>query len=563
MYDATRVPSPKDGANGVAQPVVSGAEPGAAAVSGGPTLTAAIQAKSEEGQPGTEEEEEEEAEAEPVLVKKPHREILDHERKRRVELKCMELQEMMEEQGYTEEEIRQKVSTFRQMLMDKEGVITRDGPHTQPVVNHLHYPPDDYEEDPDLDGYEDGDPDHDRLKRKSSSSPSPRPKKRKKKKSGRRRSRFGSSSPTRREKKKKSGKKHKRDRSVSGSRKKRRYRSGSPKNKHKDKNKQKKRSPGETPGRSSQRQGSCCSSRSASLSSTRSASRSPARLNSKHKTDGQKASSTSLSPGPNHPATWHNGEHTPRSRNGKAGRLHHAEGEKGNDKLRLLTASSAGVQSALLREHRLPGAPGRTPAGHVCAAGGEACVDGRIPALGGSLTPTSGKRAGQRAQRKSPHSPARSSDSARSPHVHAHRGRGSRRHRKSKGGRSSKRRRRPGRGQAHPRSPSPSPGRPAHPPARKAEEGRSKADVRQRSSSWSSGRSSSRSASRDLAPSKAKSPHSRQNTSREKDSANRSDTDSRARRRSRSYSPIRKRRRDSPSFMEARRITSPKGPRAT
>lgn len=31
---------------------------------------------------------------------------------------------------YTEEEIRQKVSTFRQMLMDKEGVITREGSHT-------------------------------------------------------------------------------------------------------------------------------------------------------------------------------------------------------------------------------------------------------------------------------------------------------------------------------------------------------------------------------------------------------------------------------------------------
>lgn len=42
---------------------------------------------------------------------------------------------------------------------------------------------------------------------------------------------------------------------------------------------------------------------------------------------------------------------------------------------------------------------------------------------------------------------------------------------------------------------------------------------------------------------------------RERESPNRSDTDSRARRRSRSYSPIRKRRRDSPSFMEARRIT--------
>lgn len=34
---------------------------------------------------------------------------------------------------YTEEEIRQKVSTFRQMLMDKEGVITREGSHAQPV----------------------------------------------------------------------------------------------------------------------------------------------------------------------------------------------------------------------------------------------------------------------------------------------------------------------------------------------------------------------------------------------------------------------------------------------
>lgn len=100
MYDAARVSSPKDGANGLAQPVVPGAGAGMAAGSGGPTSTAALQAKTEEGQPGTEEdEEEEETKAEPVLVKKPHREILDHERKRRVELKCMELQEMMEEQG--------------------------------------------------------------------------------------------------------------------------------------------------------------------------------------------------------------------------------------------------------------------------------------------------------------------------------------------------------------------------------------------------------------------------------------------------------------------------------
>lgn len=99
MYDAARVPSPKDGANGMAQPIAPGAAAaGTAAGSGGPTPAAALQAKAEDGPPGTEEE----PKAEPVLVKKPHREILDHERKRRVELKCMELQEMMEEQGYVE-----------------------------------------------------------------------------------------------------------------------------------------------------------------------------------------------------------------------------------------------------------------------------------------------------------------------------------------------------------------------------------------------------------------------------------------------------------------------------
>ncbi|XP_056295594.1 serine/arginine repetitive matrix protein 3 isoform X5 [Pseudoliparis swirei] len=569
MYDAARVPSPQDGANGMAQPAVPGPGAGTAVGSGGPMQTAVLQAKSVEGQPATEEEEEEdepEPRAEPVLVKKPHREILDHERKRRVELKCMELQEMMEEQGYTEEEIRQKVSIFRQMLMDKEGVITRDGPHTQPVVNHLHYQPDEYDGNPEF--YEDGDYGHDyhsdsRVKRKLSSSPSPRPKKRKKKKSGRRRSRFGSSSPTHREKKKKSGKKHKRDRSTSGSRKKRRHRqcnpygSGSPKNKHKDKNKQKKRSPGETPSRSSQRQGSCCSSRSASLSSTRSTSKSPARLSSKQKTDGQKASGASPAPGPNAPAAWHNGGQSQRGRNGKAGRLNHGEGEKGHDKLRLLTASSASIQSTLLREHKLHSATSRSQTGQTCAAGETGSVDGRNTAVGGSVTQATWRRGSQRGQNKTSRSPAHSSDSAHSQHNHTHRGRNSRRHRKTKGGHSSKRHHRSSRGQAHHRSPSASPGRHPHTSGKKKEESRSKANLRQRSSSWSSGRSSSRSASRGRGPSKVKSPHNRQNNSRERDSQNRSDTDSRACRRSRSYSPIRKRRRDSPSFMEARRITSP------
>lgn len=70
---AASMPSPPDAANGFPQP---GASSG--------------------NWPRTEEEM---RAAEPGLVKRAHREILDHERKRRVELKCMELQEMMEEQG--------------------------------------------------------------------------------------------------------------------------------------------------------------------------------------------------------------------------------------------------------------------------------------------------------------------------------------------------------------------------------------------------------------------------------------------------------------------------------
>ncbi|XP_009705476.1 PREDICTED: serine/arginine repetitive matrix protein 3-like, partial [Cariama cristata] len=142
---------------------------------------------------------------EPSLVKKAHREILDHERKRRVELKCMELQEMMEEQGYSEEEIRQKVGTFRQMLMEKEGVLTREDQHGRQIVIENHHGADGEEYAVEYPDYGEGcllqcdcsaecyreDSGHReyRLKRRSSSSTSPPPKKKKKKKSGHRRSR--------------------------------------------------------------------------------------------------------------------------------------------------------------------------------------------------------------------------------------------------------------------------------------------------------------------------------------------------------------------------------------
>ncbi|KPP68558.1 hypothetical protein Z043_112755 [Scleropages formosus] len=91
MYDGARAPSPQDGANGFPQPGASTGRP---------------------------KPEEEVQKPEPMPAKKAHREILDHERKRRVELKCMELQEMMEEQGCSEEEFYGKCPVNRFCLQE-------------------------------------------------------------------------------------------------------------------------------------------------------------------------------------------------------------------------------------------------------------------------------------------------------------------------------------------------------------------------------------------------------------------------------------------------------------
>lgn len=54
------------------------------------------------------------------LNRQPNAEILEHQRKRQLEVKCAELQDMMEEQGYSVEEIEEKVNSFRMMLQEKE-----------------------------------------------------------------------------------------------------------------------------------------------------------------------------------------------------------------------------------------------------------------------------------------------------------------------------------------------------------------------------------------------------------------------------------------------------------
>ncbi|XP_045140608.1 serine/arginine repetitive matrix protein 3 [Echinops telfairi] len=267
--------------------------------------------------------------AEPGLGKRAHREILDHERKRRVELKCMELQEMMEEQGYSEEEIRQKVGTFRQMLMEKEGVLTREDRPGGHIVAETPRLTEGGESGPECGPFEkDGGPvDCDcpaacyrgprgyRTKHWSSSSASPPPKKKKKKKGGHRRSRkkrrldsecsYGSVSPLR--KKKRSVRKHRRNRSDSGSQRKRRHRSRSPKGKRKEKNRARKRLHGESPGRRSHRHSSG-SSHSPTLSSHCSDSRSPSRLSPRHRDNGRRTgsqrSSGSRSPSPSGGSGW-------------------------------------------------------------------------------------------------------------------------------------------------------------------------------------------------------------------------------------------------------------------
>lgn len=52
--------------------------------------------------------------------REPNLEILEHERKRKIELKCMELRELMEDQGYEFSAIELKVNAFRVKLIEKD-----------------------------------------------------------------------------------------------------------------------------------------------------------------------------------------------------------------------------------------------------------------------------------------------------------------------------------------------------------------------------------------------------------------------------------------------------------
>ncbi|CAG2119387.1 unnamed protein product [Medioppia subpectinata] len=50
------------------------------------------------------------------LNKVPNKEILEHQNKRQIELKCLQMEEQMELQGFTEEVIDRKVKEYRKEL---------------------------------------------------------------------------------------------------------------------------------------------------------------------------------------------------------------------------------------------------------------------------------------------------------------------------------------------------------------------------------------------------------------------------------------------------------------
>jgi len=57
--------------------------------------------------------------AEAEINRKPNHDLLMHAKKRQVEMKCIEFEELMESQGYAETEIAEKVNEYRDLLLSQ------------------------------------------------------------------------------------------------------------------------------------------------------------------------------------------------------------------------------------------------------------------------------------------------------------------------------------------------------------------------------------------------------------------------------------------------------------
>ena len=63
--------------------------------------------------------------AEAQISRGPNQGILDHERKRKLEVKCLELEDVLRDQGANDEEIAVKVQAYREMLLGKISIKVR------------------------------------------------------------------------------------------------------------------------------------------------------------------------------------------------------------------------------------------------------------------------------------------------------------------------------------------------------------------------------------------------------------------------------------------------------
>ncbi|KAH6915390.1 cwf21 domain-containing protein [Coprinopsis sp. MPI-PUGE-AT-0042] len=74
--------------------------------------------------------------AAPPKHREPDQGILDHERKRAVEVKCMELQDKLEEAGVGEEEIEKQVSILREKLLENLNSTFKNPRQLKPSDTH-------------------------------------------------------------------------------------------------------------------------------------------------------------------------------------------------------------------------------------------------------------------------------------------------------------------------------------------------------------------------------------------------------------------------------------------
>jgi len=61
------------------------------------------------------------------LSRKPNKEILEHDRKRQIQLKLVILEDKLIDQGYTDAEIAEKLEVVRQNLEEAPGTNETDG----------------------------------------------------------------------------------------------------------------------------------------------------------------------------------------------------------------------------------------------------------------------------------------------------------------------------------------------------------------------------------------------------------------------------------------------------